>query len=45
MNVEIFDCLSGYLQAEKDTEAVKNTKKERHGLLSCSDQLTMTLIN
>ena len=42
--MEVFDCLFDYLQAEKDIEAVKKTKKGRHRLLSYRDQLIMTLI-
>ena len=44
INVEVFDCLFDCLQAEKDIEAVKKTKKRRHRLLSYRDQLIMTLI-
>ena len=43
-NVEVFDFLFDYLQAEKDNEPVKNTRKGRHRLLSYRDQLIMTLI-
>ena len=42
--MEVFDCLFDYLQAEKNIEFVKKTKKERHRLLSYGDQLIMILI-
>ena len=42
--MEVFDCLFDYLQAEKDIEAVKKTKKGRHRLFCYRDQLIMILI-
>ena len=44
ITVKVFDYLFDYLQVEKDTEAVKKTKKGRHRLLCYRDQLIMTLI-
>ena len=43
-NVEVFDSLFEYLQAEKDIEAVKKSKKGRHRLLSYRDQLIKMLV-
>ena len=44
INMEVFDCLFDYLQAEKDIEAVKKTKKGSHRLFCYRDQLIMILI-